>query len=127
MSDDTTPTSLGGFAVYANYFGGFNAPWLIRKSDGQFTDADAIEFEFEGTNVGLLYGKRVKNSCKEADVYIDGEVVKTISADFPGGWGDYTEFEELATGLAEGKHTLKIAPKAQDGAGAFYVSAVAVS
>lgn len=126
MSDDTTPTSLGGFAVQSNDFGNFHAPWLIRHSDGQFTDADAIEFEFEGTNVGLLYGKLTKNSCM-ADIYIDGEVVKTINPSFPGGWGNYVEFEELATGLSEGKHTLKVAPKTQDSAGAFYVSAIAVS
>lgn len=126
MSDETTPTSLGGFALQSNDFGNFRAPWLIRHSDGQFTDADAIEFEFEGTNVGLLYGKQTKNGCL-ADVYIDGEVVKTINANFPGGWGNYVEFEELATGLSAGKHTLKVAPKSQDSAGAFYVSAVAVS
>ncbi|MCM1165982.1 MAG: SGNH/GDSL hydrolase family protein [Lachnospiraceae bacterium] len=126
MSDDTEPVSLGGFQAREMNFGNFMNPWVIRATDGQFTDADAIEFEFEGTNVGLLYGKLTSNSCK-ADVYLDGEVVTTIDAAFPNGWGNYVEFEQIKTGLPEGKHTLKIAPKAQDGAAQFYVSAVAVS
>ncbi len=126
MSGDTEPTSLGAFKATTMNFGNFQNPWLLRSTDGQFTDDDGIEFEFEGTNVGLLYGKLTSNSCC-ADVSIDGELAATINPAFPGGWGNYVEFEQLAVGLSEGKHTLKIAPKSQDGPALFYVSAIAVS
>ncbi len=126
MSDDTEPTSLGAFEVREANFGNFMNPWFVKANDGQFTDDSAIEFEFEGTNVGILYGKLTQNACK-ADIYLDGELVTTIDAAFPNGWGNYVEFEQIKTGLTEGKHTLKIAPKSQDGAAIFYVSAIAVS
>lgn len=126
MSDDTEPTKLGAFEVKNVNFGNFMNPWAVKSTDGQFTDDDAIEFEFEGTNVGLLYGKLTSASCM-ADIYLDGELVATINAAFPNGWGNYVEFEQIKTGLTEGKHTIKIAPKSQDGAGVFYVSAIAVS
>lgn len=125
MSDDTEPTNLGGFEIREQNFGNFMNPWFIKASDGQFGDA-GIEFEFEGTNVGVLYGKLTKNGCL-ADIYIDGELVKTIDGNFPNGWGNYVEFEEIKTGLSEGKHTIKIAPKSQDSASMFYVSAIAVN
>lgn len=126
MSGDTEPVSAGKFDVKEINFGGFMNPWLASSAKGDFTDEDAIVFEFEGTGVGILYGKLTSNSCM-ADIYIDDELVSTINPAFPGGWGNYVEFEQLKTGLAEGKHTLKIAPKPQDGPGIFYLSAIAIS
>lgn len=126
MSDNIEPTKLGAFKAVNTTFGNFQNPWLLRSTDGQFDADSAIEFEFEGTNVGLLYGRLTSSSCV-ADISIDGEVVKTVNPAFPGGWGNYVEFEEIATGLSEGKHTITITPKSQDGAAIFYVSAIAVS
>lgn len=126
MSDNTTPTSLGAFQETTQNFGNFLNPWMIRSTTGQFGEDAGIEFEFEGTNVGLLYGKLTANSCL-ADIEVDGKVVKTLNPAFPGGWGSYVEFEQLATGLSEGKHTIKITPRSQDGPALFYVSAIAVS
>lgn len=126
MSDDTEPVSLGAFAVREANFGNFMNPWFVKNTSGQFSEDDGIEFEFEGTNVGILYGRLTSGSCM-ADIYLDGELVKTINPSFPGGWGNYVEFEQVKTGLSEGKHTLKITPKSQDGAALFYLSAVAVS
>ncbi len=126
MSGDVEPTKLGVFTATTTNFGNFQNPWLVRSTDGQFGDDAGIEFEFEGTNVGILYGKLTSNSCL-ADVAIDGEVVSTINPAFPGGWGNYVEFEQIATGLSEGKHTITITPKSQDGPAMFYLSAIAVS
>lgn len=122
---EITPTKIGGFEELAS-FSNFNNVWYVRHRDGQFTDEDAIEFEFEGTNLDLLLGKLVKFSTK-ADVYIDGELVKTVDCDFTGGWGNYTEFFNIATGLPEGKHTLKIAPKSQSTEALFYLVGILVS
>ncbi len=126
MSGSVEPTKLGVFTATTTNFGNFQNPWLVRSTDGQFGDDAGIEFEFEGTNVGILYGKLTSNSCL-ADVAIDGEVVSTINPAFPGGWGNYVEFEQIATGLSEGKHTITITPKSQDGPAMFYLSAIAVS
>lgn len=126
MADNIEPTKLGAFQATTTTFGNFQDPWLVRSNDGQFADDAGIEFEFEGTNVGILYGKMTSNSCL-ADISIDGEVVSTINPAFPGGWGNYVEFEQIATGLSEGKHTITISPKTQDGPAIFYLSAIAVS
>lgn len=122
---DITPTNMGGFEVFDTFSNFYNL-WYIRKRDGQFTDEDAIEFEFEGTNVDLLVG-RLRKYFTQADVYVDGELVKTIDCDFTGGWGDYVDFVNVVKGLPEGKHTLKIAPKSQPANVFFYLAGVLVS
>lgn len=126
VSGEVEPTKLGVFEATTMNFGNFRNPWIIRSTDGQFGDDAGIEFEFEGANVGVLYSKLTTNSCL-IDVAVDGEVVKTINTAFPGGWGNYVEFEQVATGLSEGKHTITITPKSQDGPAIFYLSAIAVS
>lgn len=125
-SANTTPASLGGFAIRETNLGGFNNPWLIRASDGQFTEEDAIVFEVEAMNIGILYGKTVHNGCM-ADVYVDDKLMATLNSDFSGGWGNYVEFAEVATFITEGAHTVKIVPRSAEGAIAFYVSAIAIS
>lgn len=125
-SENTTPKSLGGFAVKSGLFGNFSEAWMVRSTEGAFTDDDAIVFEAECNNVGLLYGKLTSNAGK-AEVYVDGNLCATIDADFTGGWGSYVEFEEVASDLGEGVHTIKIVPVSVDHAAAFYVSGIALS
>lgn len=124
-SKDITPTNIGGFEE-RDSFSNFYNMWSVQKRDGQFTDADAIEFEFEGTNLDLLVGK-LRKYFTQADVYIDGELVKTIDCDFTGGWGDYVDMVPVVTGLTNGKHTLKIAPKSQKSNVFFYLAGILVS
>ena len=124
-SQDITPTNIGGFEELESYSNFYNV-WYIRKRDGQFTDDDAIEFEFEGTNVDLLVA-RLRKYFTQADVYVDGELVKTIDCDFTGGWGDYVDFVNVVSGLENGKHTLKIAPRSQPTNVFFYLAGVLVS
>ncbi len=126
FSANTEPASMGGFAIKSGYFCGFDSPWMVRATDGQFTEEDAIEFEVEAMNIGILYGKLTSNSAK-ADVYIDGEYRTTLDGDFSGGWGNYVEFAEIATFISSGTHTIRIVPQSKDGAAAFYVSAIALS
>ena len=125
-SNEMEPTKMGCFQLSESRFGGFQNPWYVRNSEGQFTDDDAIEFEFEGTNVRLMYCK-LKDSGAKADVYLDGEFVTTVDAAFPNGWGSYVDMADIGTGLSEGKHTIRIAPKSQEGKACFYVSGLAVS
>lgn len=125
-SENTTPKSLGGFAVKSGLFGNFSEAWMARSTEGQFTEDDAIVFEAECSNVGLLYGKLTSNAGK-AEVYVDDNLCATIDSDFSGGWGSYVEFAEVATDLGEGVHTIKIVPVSVDHAAAFYVSGIALS
>lgn len=125
-SENTTPKSLGGFAVKSGLFGNFSEAWMVRSTEGQFTEDDAIVFEAECNNVGLLYGKLTSNAGK-AEVYVDDNLCATIDADFTGGWGSYVEFAEVASDLGEGVHTIKIVPVSTGSAAAFYVSGIALS
>lgn len=125
-SANCTPESLGGFAVKSGLFGNFSEAWIVRSSEGTFTEEDAIVFKATGSNIGLLYGKLVNNAGK-AEVYVDDELCATIDADFSGGWGNYVEYEEVAEGLENCEHTIKIVPLSGDGAMAFYVSGIAIS
>lgn len=126
MAENTTPQALGDFVPTETAFGGFDKPWLARSSSGQFSEYSGLTFEFEGTNVGILYGKLTGNGGT-ASVFIDDVITATIDAAFPGGWGNYVEYAEVATGLSEGKHTITILPLSREGSTAFYVSAIAVS
>lgn len=102
----------------------FGAQWYVLKKGGQFTDEDAIEFEFDGTEVAVMLGKLTKYGTK-CDVYVDGELVTTLDGALNKKITSYTDFEVVATGLSAGKHTLKIAPKSQETHAMIYISAVA--
>ncbi len=127
FSTDTEPANLGAFKVKPGGFGGFNDPWIVKNSKGEFTEDDAIEFEVTAKNIGILYGKLTSNGCL-ADIYVDGELAKTIDNDFSGGWGNYAEFDEIITFETEGTHTIKIVPRSVTGkASAFYLCGLALS
>lgn len=125
-SADTEPKSLGGFAVKSGLFGNFSEAWMIRSTEGEFSEDDAIVFEAECNNVGILYGKLTSNAGK-AEIYVDDTLCATIDSDFSGGWGSYVEFMEVATDLGEGVHTIKVVPVSTGSAAAFYVSGIALS
>lgn len=122
---DARCTATGVFAEHTGGFGNFGNPWLARVSGG--TDVDGgLEFTVEAQNIGILYGKMVTKGGK-LDVYIDGELVKTIDCTFPGGWGSYVEFAEITSFDEVGEHTVKLVPQSLDDAAAYYVSALTIS
>ncbi len=123
---DTEPASFGAFTVRDAAFGGFDGSWLLKSSEGEFTEADGIEFNVTAKNFGIIYGKTTSNSVK-ADVYIDGELITTLNTDFSGGWGNYAEFAEIAALDEEGEHTLKIVPQSTGDSAVMYISAIAIS
>lgn len=128
FSRNSEPKSLGGFDKANADRSRFAAPWQIKHTDGQFADTDAIEFEFEGTGVSLLYIMQSKYGTK-ADVYVDGELVKTVDAVISDGRSSYVTIEEISSGLAAGTHTIKIAPvstETTDASAYFFVSGLAI-
>lgn len=125
-TDEAQPISTGAFQKKEMTFGGFNNPWFARTSDGSFADGGLV-IEVEAQNIGLLYGKLVKNAGL-ADIYIDDEFVVTINADFTGGWGNYVQFAEIKRFDETGRHTLKIVPRGPEGQpSAFYISGITIS
>lgn len=118
------PKKIGCFIKMEAGSNKYGDQWYVKRSGGQFTDDDAIEFEFEGTEVAVMLGKITKYGAK-CDIFVDGELTTTIDTALTKKITSYTDFDVVATDLAEGKHTLKIAPKSQEPHGLVYIAAVA--
>lgn len=124
---NTEPAVNNGFVKKNGYFGGFDGTWIAMSAAKPYPDDVTLTFEVEAKNIGLLYGKLTSSAATSADIYVDGELVTTINAAFPGGWGNYVECASIKTFDETGKHTVAIVPKSKDGGSIFYVSALAIS
>ena len=68
----------------------------------------AITFEVAAQNIGILYQRTIDGKSGQYDIYVDGEVVKTLDGNFPKGWGNYAEACEVYTGESSTAHTVMI-------------------
>lgn len=68
---------------------------------------EPLVFEVEATNIGIAYYCMTKNGGIYS-VYVDGEHVAELNADFSGGWGDYTETKSVYTGDEKKLHRIEI-------------------
>lgn len=126
-SEGTDITVSGEFAKMDSQFGGFDGYWLCKGKPGTDLSDTSITFKVNAKNIGLLYGKYTKGGCS-ADIYVDDELVTTISADFTGGWGNYVDCAQLKSFDTAGEHTVKIVPKGSaDTANLFSVTALAIA
>lgn len=125
LTTNSEPKNLGGFEKAENNRTRFAPPWQIRSTDGQFADTDAIEFEFDGTGVSVMFVTQGKHGAK-ADVYVDGELVKTVDSAITDGRSTSVSVEEISSGLAAGTHTIKIAPVSAEESVNFYLSGLAI-
>jgi len=117
-------TATGSFRQMENQFGGFNGMWLCKGTD--LSDS-ALTFKVNAKNIGLLFGKYTSNGCS-AEIYVDDELVTTVSADFTGGWGNYVECVHLKSFDTAGDHIVKIVPKGSaDSANVFSVTALTIA
>ena len=117
-------TLTGSFKQMENNLGGFDGMWLCKGAD--FSDS-SLTFKVNAKNIGILYGKYTSSGCS-ADIYVDDELVTTVSADFKGGWGNYVECVHLKSFDAAGEHTVKIVPKGlADSPSVFSVTALTIS
>lgn len=122
---DITPKTPGCFTLQESTYASFGSNWMVKNKEGTFADTDAAEIEFEGSEVRLLFVMQGKFGAK-ADIFVDDELKTTIDSTSPDGKTSHVEIAKIADGLAAGKHTLKIAPKSQEGTANFYISGIAV-
>lgn len=116
----------GKFKTYSDKgFGGFTGYWNARVS-GSFDGASLIFKDVEAQNIGLLYGMLTSGGTV-LDVYVDGQLAKSINTDFTGGWGSYAESALIASFEEKGTHTIEIVPQDLETAKMVTISGLMIS
>ncbi len=100
-SSNITPVSLGSFEI-AKVFAPFPNNWTTNGGK------EAIVFETEAQNIGIMYYKTVDGRSGQYDVYVDGVKVWTLNADFTGGWGNYADSVEVYKSKEKKLHKIEI-------------------
>lgn len=108
-SANITPDDLGDFEE-SSKFSTFPNDWTCEEGDGNLT------FTVTCKNLGIMYYCTTNGQSGQFDVYVDGEKVSTLDADFSGGWGNYAETSEVYTSDEAAEHTVVI-KKAADSTG----------
>lgn len=106
-------------------FGNFTGYWQARVN-GSFNGARLVFENVEAKNIGLLYSE-VVDKGPQLEVYVDGELMTTIDANFPGGWGSYTEAAEIVSFAESGTHTVEIVPLDTGSSSIIYITGLAIS
>ncbi|MCD7709068.1 MAG: SGNH/GDSL hydrolase family protein [Clostridiales bacterium] len=100
-SNDVTPDDLGTFAESDACYQYPNG-WQTEEGDG------GITFTATFQNLGILYYAMTNGLSGQFDIYVDGEAVYKIDADFSGGWGNAIEAKEVYSSDAAAEHTVEI-------------------
>lgn len=108
-ASSVTPDSLGTFTERStsNFFPN---GWVCEEGDGELT----VTMSFR--NLGLLYLATTDGCSGQFDIWVDGECVWTVNADFSGGWGNAVTATEIFTSKETTEHTVVI-KKAADSTG----------
>lgn len=104
-----TPDSLGTFEA-KSVCQQFPDGWVCESGEGDLTVTATFR------NLGILYYATVDGRSGQFEIYVDGEAVRTIDADFSGGWGNAIKGMEVYTSDEAAEHTVTIR-KAADSAG----------
>lgn len=100
-STAVTVTDEGSFTGTPSFYQNFTNGWGT-------TTGGTITFEVEARSLGMVYNKNIDGTYGIAKILVDGVEVKTINADFTGGWGSYACMEEFYTSDETAKHTVTI-------------------
>lgn len=95
------PIQMGSFKK-GNIFDRFNNNWVTDSGD------ESIVFEVTAKNIGIMYYKTTNGTGGQYEVYIDGEYIRTLDADFSGGWGNYAETVEVYSSGETTTHSIEI-------------------
>lgn len=99
---DITPVSNGSFAENGKDFNGWGDVWKTTDGDGN------IVFKINCKNLGILFWRSTSSAYGSYEVWVDGERVATLQGEFPGGWGNYAQSQEVFTSDADAEHTVMI-------------------
>lgn len=119
-SSNITPVSYGSFEE-ARVFDRFPNDWKTTSGD------DAIVFETEAQNIGIMYYKTVDGLSGQFDVYVDGEKVSMLNANFIGGWGNYAETVEVYRSKEKRLHRIEIKKNKESSGDVFSVLGLLIS
>lgn len=100
-SKDITPTANTGFTE-ADLMYQFPSGWQATEA------GSSLSFEVEAQNIGILYYRTIDGKSGKYEVYVDGQLVDTLDANFADGWGNYAEATEVYASDAKAKHTIEI-------------------
>lgn len=114
------PTSEGGWEK-ADLHPHLHDGWLGSSRTG------SLEFELEFANLGMTYFKSIDGTFGKAEIYIDGKCQAVLDGNFPGGWGDYGQSDEVYTSHDRKKHHVEIKVAETDEEVKFGVLALLVS
>lgn len=95
------PTEYGSFEE-SSKFQPFPNDWTCESGEG------GIIFEADFQRLGILYHRTVDGLSGQFDVFVDGERVSTLNADFSGGWGNCADAREVYAGESVEHHTVEI-------------------
>lgn len=106
-----TPVSVGSFTEKVeNWYFPYNNYWHTKGGE------EAIVFDIEAANIGILYQRDVNDAYGQFDIYIDGEHVRTLNGNFVNGWGNSMAEEEIYTSDESAMHRVEVI-KSPDSAG----------
>lgn len=98
-----TPISEGSFTEkVANWYFPYNNYWHTEGGD------EAIVFEIEAANIGILYQRDVNDAFGQYDIYIDGERVRTLDGNFVNGWGNSMAEDEIYVSDEPAVHRVEV-------------------
>ena len=119
--DEITPAQAGSFkeARINSYY---------TKNWHTATGEEALIFEnVEAANIGICFQRTTDGTYGQYDVYVDGELVKTLDGDFKNGWGSAIESVEVYTSDEPALHTIEIRKNPEATADLFTVLRLLVS
>lgn len=117
---DITPDTWGSFEES-------NANARFPDNFSTKTGEEGIVFTVEASNIGIMYQKMTDGDGGQYEVFVDGEYVMTLDADFSGGWGDYGETTEVFVSEEKKEHTVEIKKKEGSTGAAFAILGLLVS
>lgn len=108
--EDITPENLGSFVQNGKDFNGWGDVWTTTDGNGN------LVLKIKCRNLGILFWRSTSSSYGNYEVWVDGEHVATLQGEFPGGWGNYAQSQEVFSSDEEAEHTV-IIKKAENSVG----------
>lgn len=118
-SKDIVPETLGDFNEN-QICGEFPDGWSCDGEGG-------IVFTASFSRLGILYYATTDGTCGQFEVLVDGEHVRTINADFSGGWGNAIMTSEVYVSGETAEHRVEIRREPDSAGDVFHLLGLMIS